>query len=77
MVVCLSHCRHTTNSSVQSIPDLQQNTFTILLPLIIPKAQFFDSFSSEKRLTLRVPLTLHLLALLEAVKLNGKFCTAQ
>src|SRR5262245_45636660 len=59
---------------MQGLPDFRQNTFTILSPLMIPEAQLFDAFSSEKLLTLPVTLPLRWQAVLKAVEFHGKFC---
>ncbi len=64
------HHLHTARPALQRIPDCQQTSFTILLPLVIPKSQFLNVLFLQKNAARLVVLHLLRQAVLKTVKLH-------
>ncbi len=71
MILRLPHHRYTTSPTMQRIPDFEQHTFAILLPLMIPEPQFFDAASRQKMFTFFIVPLLFRQTVLEAVEFDG------
>ena len=59
---------------MQRIPDFEQHTFAVLLPLMIPEAQFFDAGSRKKLFAFLVMPLLFRQTVLKAVEFDGQLC---
>lgn len=74
MVLNLAHHRDTTGSTMQCFPDLQQHAFAVLVPLMIPEAEFLDALFTQKLQSHGIMLNLFRQAVLKAIQLNGQLC---
>jgi len=74
VVMNLPHCGDTARFAVQRVPDFQQDTLTVLLPLMIPKSQFFDALRFEKLVPLFITLMLLGHSVLKAVEFDRELC---
>ena len=64
------HHLHAARPALQRIPDCQQTSFTILLPLVIPKSQFLNALFLQKSAARVVVLHLLWQAVLKTVQLD-------
>ena len=64
------HHLHAARPALQRIPDCQQTSFTILLPLVIPKSQFLNVLFLQKSAARLVVLHLLRQTVLKTVKLH-------
>ncbi len=60
----------TARPKLQLVPNFQQNTVAILVPLVVPEAQFFNTFRSQVFFPLFVPETLLGGPMVESVQFN-------
>ena len=75
MVLNLTHHRDTTRAAMQRVPDFKQDSFTILVPLVIPKAQFLKAMCVQKLCPIVVMLHLFRKAVLKAIQFNRQLCS--
>lgn len=70
MILNFAHYRNRTRSSMQGIPDFQQNTVAIFCPLMIPETQFFNSLCGKKLFTFNIVLMLPWQPMMKAVQFD-------
>jgi hypothetical protein len=74
MVLNLPHHCNTTGSPVQGFPNFQQDPLAVLVPLMIPKAEFFDPSRVQKLCSPSIALNLLRHAVLKAIQLDRQLC---
>ena len=66
------HHLHASGSALQSMPDLQQHTLRIFLPLMIPKTQHFNIALGKKLLSILIAFPARRHPVLKAIQLHRK-----
>ena len=74
MILNFAHHCHTAGPAMQRFPNLKQNTIPILVPLVIPETEFFDTFRIQVFCPLPIVLPLLRQSMLKAIQFNGQLC---
>ena len=72
MVLHVAHNLHAAGSPMQRLPYLQQHTFAVLLPLMIPKTQLLNVLGFEEFFSCLVMFLLFRCAMVESIQFDGK-----